>query len=88
MLVIKIELWPFGDESRKKVLGLATIVNDGTGTHELGNYDCRILQKGGKGKAIRKGRVEGFSRITNGPWNLVLRALYKMLVDKKTSTKV
>ena len=38
MLVVRIELWPYGDPSRRKTLATGTIVNDGTGTTTEGNY--------------------------------------------------
>lgn len=38
MLVIKIELWPFGDEKKKSVIAQAVVANVG-GTAELGNYE-------------------------------------------------
>ena len=38
MIYIRVELWPFGDERRRKVIGEMAIYNDGTGTPERGNY--------------------------------------------------
>jgi len=38
MLKVTIELWPFGDDTRRVVIAEAEIWNDGTGTPELGNY--------------------------------------------------
>lgn len=38
MLVIKVEIWPLGDESRAEEIGRAHVVNTGTGTREVGNY--------------------------------------------------
>jgi len=32
MLVVKIELWPFGDPTRAKTLATGTIANTGAGT--------------------------------------------------------
>lgn len=46
MLVIKVELWPFGDESRKKEIATAEIWNTGTGTLERGNYDSSFFSEG------------------------------------------
>lgn len=39
MIVISVELWPAGKAMERKVLGLGTIANDGTGTFERGNYE-------------------------------------------------
>lgn len=43
MLVIKIEMWPKGDHTRARSLGVATITNVG-GTTDEGNYDCRLFK--------------------------------------------
>jgi hypothetical protein len=40
-LRVTIELIPRGDESRKRKVAVVDIANDGTGTHEVGNYDVR-----------------------------------------------
>jgi len=42
MLKIKLELHPFGDESRKQTLGELDIWNKGTGTVTIGDYGYRI----------------------------------------------
>lgn len=41
MLVIKIELWPYGDSSKATLLGQGTITNDRSSSDpkEDGNYD-------------------------------------------------
>jgi len=38
IIFIKIELWPWGDRSRRKTLGEMVITNDGTGSQTTGNY--------------------------------------------------
>jgi len=45
MLKMKFELIPFGVESEKKELYEIDIVNNATGTSELGNYNCSIIHK-------------------------------------------
>jgi len=40
-LRVTVELIPRGDESRKRKVAVVDIANDGTGTHEVGNYDVR-----------------------------------------------
>ena len=42
VLVIKVELWPYGDEARKEVIATGVIANDGTGTSEVGRYDAHF----------------------------------------------
>ena len=45
MLVIKIEMWPQGDESKKRLLEQAFIYNDGGDAgDELGNYVALLLK--------------------------------------------
>jgi hypothetical protein len=38
MLEVKIHLVPYGKQDWKRIIGSITIVNNGTGTRELGNY--------------------------------------------------
>ena len=38
MIKITIELWPYGDSTKSKTIAEGIIYNDGTGTHEIGNY--------------------------------------------------
>jgi len=42
-LRVTIELVPRGDESRKRKVAVVDIINDGTGTHDLGNYDAAAV---------------------------------------------
>lgn len=75
MLVVKIELWPRGLESRAKELVRVYIANDGTGTETHGNYDVAVMRAketrppwaigyGGNetAKPVRTGRVEMHAR--------------------------
>jgi len=90
MLVIKIELWPFGQESNKRELGRTYIYNNGEGTSEIGEYEvrvCRNKHKGGEygpptkellydGKgASRTGEVKNYPRKRLNVWQLVIRSL-------------
>jgi hypothetical protein len=38
MIIVKIEIWPFGRKELKRDLATFKIINDGTGTLEKGNY--------------------------------------------------
>jgi hypothetical protein len=86
MIVVKIELWPGGDEGRKQDLGTAQIANAVTSTlataGELGDYTIE-LHKGRKystrGGVWKAGRVNGFPRLRLGPWDLLFRALRDMV---------
>lgn len=99
MLVIRIELWPRGDHTRARSLGVATIANVG-GTVKQGDYECRLfkspeysasaekrpleqmLTRPTAKETWRKGRVEGFSRLRLGPWDLLFRALGELISDR------
>ena len=47
MIRVTIELIPFGNEARKRVLGTMVLVNDGTGSAQTGNYNCFLVRKDG-----------------------------------------
>lgn len=77
MVVVKLELWPGGDESRKRKLGELRIANDGTGTAENGNYNVELKHSGryvNKPGNWRTGRVLGFTRDLS-PYHLLVMAL-------------
>lgn len=71
MIRITVELLPHGDESRARVIGLATITNDGTGTDRQGNYKLRFWNGGVL--PWRTGRLEGFPRKSRNVWHLLQR---------------
>ena len=43
MLVIRIEMWPKGNPTRARSLGVATIANVG-GSSEKADYECRLFK--------------------------------------------
>lgn len=73
MLVIPIELWPFGIEPEKRTLGRLEIANDGTGTRTRGSYNVRVY--GAHGRVIREARVEDWPRQAKPVQALLLAAL-------------
>ncbi len=75
MIRIIVELLPKGDESRKRHLGTAEIINDGTGTRTEGNYCVRLSKWGLPNVTWRTGTVVGFPRLQLGPWDLLMCAL-------------
>lgn len=101
LLVVKIELWPHGDESRARCLGKAAIAlqkisSDG----RVGSYRYHLLKWGKsvssmmehpKSNIWREGEVHGHDRIKRGPWDLlfmVLRdAVSSRVKDDGLSTK-
>lgn len=97
MLRCTIEIVPFGDESRKRVLGLIEIANDATGTAENGNYRV-VLKKTppfsgalketwkrgmleGEDDEVIASRVEGHHRLQRGVYDLLYRALRSCGID-------
>ncbi len=77
MLRITVELIPYGIEERKRTIATATIVNDGGGSPECGNYIAEF----DVGEDMRTGRpihltskVQGFWRHKH-VWNLISTAL-------------
>lgn len=83
MLVVTIELWPGGDQARKRHLGTARIANDGRGTLSAGDYDVTLSRCGQPNQAWRRGRVEGFPRRRLGPWDLLYRSLAATVGDRR-----
>jgi hypothetical protein len=76
--VIKVELWPYGDESRKMTIATGVIANDGTGDRRKANYDAHFANGDVDpydiadilGATPQSPRVEGFYR-DSGPWSLL-----------------
>ncbi len=62
-LRVTVELIPHGDESRKRKMAVVDITNDGTGTHEVGNYDVRAEgDTVGGWDSFYAGKVSGVKR--------------------------
>ena len=83
MLRVTIELVPWGVESRAKVIATGTIANTGTGTPTSGDY--RIELRDAAGRKWKTGHIEGFPRKRLLAWDLLYRAL-KKLVGNRNST--
>lgn len=86
MIVIKVELWPFGIKSRKKELGRMLIDNQG-GTDTRGDYRVRVLRKGSDTKVLREGKVTNYPRLSYNIWRLVCRALKDTFPEEKWKEK-
>jgi len=82
MIKITVELLPYGSEIGKKNLGIAEISNDATGTKTIGNYNIKLFKWGNSKVVWKKGRVEGFRRLTRGPWDLMYLALKNIVGDR------
>jgi hypothetical protein len=74
MIVVKVELWPKGDETQKRSLGTAFIINDGTGTLSHGNYIVMLARMKDATVPWRIGRVMNWAR-AGSPWDLLSRAI-------------
>ena len=75
MLRITIELVPWGIEARKRLMGVAEIWNDATGTKSKGHYKFRILKRGNRQSVWKAGELKDFPRLRLGVWDLMFRML-------------
>jgi len=83
MIVIKIELWPKGFESKARELGRMYVANTGElGNGKRGNYHVRLLRKGTT-TVQREGNVDDFPRLSYSVWRLVLRAIKSVFPEEK-----
>lgn len=71
MVVVKIELWPLGDEDFKKSLGEVHIINDGTGTRTRGNYKVNFFNRAGR--YFKSKKIENHPRQATSTWNLLAK---------------
>lgn len=80
MVVVKIELWPLGDETQAKQIGEIRIANVG-GDQETGIYDAQLAHAGvywGRPGAYKTARAVTHLRRLS-PYHLLLRVLTKAL---------
>lgn len=85
MIIVKIELWPWGFETRKRMLGEIHISNDGTGDRDFGNYDVGVKHGGtywGKEGYWKEGKVHNHARSLS-PYHLVMKALQNCLGGRR-----
>ena len=68
MIVIKIEIWPQGDMSKARILGVGTITNTGQGKPELGQYEAFFDSTGPGGPKHREARIGRFKRQEKDSW--------------------
>lgn len=76
MIVVKIEIWPFGNESKSEELGRIHIVNDGSSDSSFkGSYDVYAGDPHTHFEdAFDSSRVEGYDRDL-GFWLLFKQAI-------------
>jgi hypothetical protein len=83
MLRVTVELISAVDPANNRVLGIATIANDGSGTMATGNYDITLSKWAPKLRSRWKsGRVEGSNRLHLGPWDLLYLGLRGIVGDR------
>lgn len=76
MIVVKVELWPKGFESKKREIGRMTITNNGVSKDpKRGNYDVKVFRRGTTDKVQRTAHVSNYPRKSYSIWEMVRRAL-------------
>ncbi len=84
MIVVKLELWPFGVEANKVALGVAEIANDGTGTPDSGNYVAKLYKGTAKSRPWKQATVKRFPRLQLSAWDLLHRVMRKAIEGEMT----
>lgn len=84
MIYIRVELWPFGDRTRARTLGEATVANVG-GTDTRGTYDFKIMQADLK-KVWKAARISNFPRKQLKAWDLLLAGLIATIGERLTDS--
>lgn len=82
MIVVTVELWPYGYEENKQLLHKVWIWNDATAHKDtVGNYGARLSNKGGKGwwKVLK---VRDFPRKRLNSLDLLYRVLREALGER------
>jgi hypothetical protein len=88
VIVVTLDMWPYGDRSRSYRLGRTFIWNKG-GTRERGDYGVAVMQKGEDeppnqgGRGCRSGEVLNYPRLSYNVWRLILRALRSAFPEEK-----
>lgn len=73
MLIVRVELWPGGDPSRRKTLATGKITNTGEGSPTSGEYRAVLLD--GAGREWKTAYVAAFPRKRLLAWDLLYRVL-------------
>lgn len=75
MIRITVEIVPYGDESRAKVIGTARIWNTLEGTSARGTYKAEFRDKAGR--RWKQSDVQGFPRKRLLAWDLLAQMLIR-----------
>ena len=77
MIVVRVELWPFGEQKNASTLGIMCVANDGSGTKTKGNYKAMAFAKGSRVKIWKDTEIKNFPRKKLLHWDLLYRVLKK-----------
>lgn len=89
MIVVKVEIWPRGNEGKAFELSRAYIANDAKTSAktdgEYGSYDAKFMQsfQFNPNKIWKKGRAENIHRKRRGVWDILFVALRSAGLDKR-----
>lgn len=77
MIVVKVE--PHSAATGKVTeIGRMVIANDGTGSHDRGNYIARLMRRGTIDVVQKTAEVRDYARLSCPVWNLVKLCLESM----------
>ncbi len=91
MIRVTIEMLPGGNTECKRLIGQIEIVNDGTGTEEIGHYDVVITKEPPIAKARgiwKKGKVRNFPRKKLGPYDLLYKVCEELVGYRSITSHV
>jgi hypothetical protein len=82
MIKVAVELWPHGRSDQAEEIGLAFIINDGSGDDQRGNYEVVFTSpaKDMQPASLRTVRISGFDR-RRDVWSLLHQALDRLMSD-------
>jgi len=89
MIVLKVEMWPNGDEEKAYEHSRAYIVNDGKTSLETrgdyGSYNVKFMQsvRYNPRKIWRRARAERIHRSKRGVWDILYVALRSIGMEKR-----
>jgi hypothetical protein len=90
VLVVRVELWPYGCEDAKELLGEATIQNCGRDDDTGSSYRAELREKPDPELDIRRRdqtiHISGYDR-HQSVWNLVLRVLAAAWFDHEVKSR-
>ncbi len=93
MIVVKVEMWPLGNEKKAYELSRAYIRNDAKTTiktkGDYGSYNADFMQsvKFNPKKVWRKGRAEHIHRSRRGVWDILYVCLESAGLGKRNPSK-